>query len=96
MVTKSKLRMALAAEKGVDFKKLQQKKKHKEAIKRKTRTTQSRGAPQDDPSVDVDEDHEEDDDDSEGESGEYGTRGAVSSKLEPPECSDCRLTDRAW
>ncbi|KAK0392176.1 hypothetical protein NLU13_1674 [Sarocladium strictum] len=35
MVTKSKLRMAIAAEKGVDFKKLKQKKKAKEAEKRK-------------------------------------------------------------
>ncbi|OAQ85327.1 rRNA processing protein [Purpureocillium lilacinum] len=35
MVTKSKLRLALAAEKGVDFKKLKQEKKHKAALKRK-------------------------------------------------------------
>jgi rRNA-processing protein EBP2 len=35
MVTKSKLKLALAAEKGVDFKKLKEKKKHKEALKRK-------------------------------------------------------------
>ncbi|KAK2598976.1 rRNA-processing protein EBP2 [Conoideocrella luteorostrata] len=36
MVTKSRLRMALAAEKGVDFKKLKERKKHKEALKRKS------------------------------------------------------------
>lgn len=35
MVTKSKLRLALAAEKGVDFAKLKQQKKTKEATKRK-------------------------------------------------------------
>lgn len=35
MVTKSRLRLAIAAEKGVDFKKLKQQKKHKEALKRK-------------------------------------------------------------
>lgn len=35
MVTKSKLKMALAAEKGIDFSKLKQQKKSKEAAKRK-------------------------------------------------------------
>ncbi|RFU78654.1 hypothetical protein TARUN_3548 [Trichoderma arundinaceum] len=35
MVTKSKLRLALAAEKGIDFSKVKQQKKHKEAVKRK-------------------------------------------------------------
>ncbi|KAK5993157.1 rRNA-processing protein EBP2 [Cladobotryum mycophilum] len=35
MVTKSKLRMALAAEKGVDFKKLKEQKKRKATLKRK-------------------------------------------------------------
>jgi rRNA-processing protein EBP2 len=35
MVTKSKLRLALAAEKGVDFAKLKQKKKEKAALKQK-------------------------------------------------------------
>jgi rRNA-processing protein EBP2 len=35
MVTKSKLRLALAAEKGIDFTKLKQQKKNKEAAKRK-------------------------------------------------------------
>lgn len=35
MVTKSKLKMALAAEKGVDYKKQNQKKRAKEAEKRK-------------------------------------------------------------
>ncbi|UNI19176.1 rRNA-processing protein EBP2 [Purpureocillium takamizusanense] len=35
MVTKSKLRLALAAEKGVDFNKVKQEKQHKAALKRK-------------------------------------------------------------
>ncbi|KAG8405043.1 RRNA processing protein [Metarhizium acridum] len=35
MVTKSRLRLAIAAEKGIDFKKLKEKKKHKENLKRK-------------------------------------------------------------
>ncbi|KAL7794964.1 eukaryotic rRNA processing protein EBP2 domain-containing protein [Trichoderma ceciliae] len=35
MVTRSKLRLALAAEKGIDFAKLKQQKKNKEAVKRK-------------------------------------------------------------
>ena len=37
MVTKSKLKMALVAEKGVDFKKLNQKKKQKAATKDKSK-----------------------------------------------------------
>lgn len=44
MVTKSKLRMALAAEKGVDFQKLKEKKKHKAAVKRKQAAQADRGA----------------------------------------------------
>ena len=36
MVTKSKLKMALAAEKGVDYRKLNQKKRRKAAIKEKS------------------------------------------------------------
>lgn len=56
-MAKSKLRMALAAEKGVDFKKLKEKKKHKENVKRKEAAQQARGA-----------ESEEDEDDS--ESGE--------------------------
>ncbi|GAB0145458.1 P450 monooxygenase-like protein [Epichloe bromicola] len=45
MVTKSRLRMALAAEKGIDYKKLKQQKKHKEHLKRKNSTSQLGGAP---------------------------------------------------
>ncbi|KAK1237509.1 hypothetical protein MKX08_003134 [Trichoderma sp. CBMAI-0020] len=41
MVTKSKLKMALAAEKGVDFSKLKQQKKSKEAAKRKASKEQN-------------------------------------------------------
>lgn len=35
MVTRSKLRLGLAAEKGVDFAKLKQKRKQKDALKKK-------------------------------------------------------------
>lgn len=34
MVNRSKLRLALAAERGVDFKKIQEKRKYKDSIKR--------------------------------------------------------------
>ncbi|RDA92281.1 hypothetical protein CP533_5485 [Ophiocordyceps camponoti-saundersi (nom. inval.)] len=49
MVTKSKLRLALAAEKGVDFAKLKQERKRKAALKRK-RTTKTE---QDDESIEI-------------------------------------------
>lgn len=41
MVTKSKLKMALAAEKGIDFSKFKQQKKSKEAAKRKASKEQN-------------------------------------------------------
>lgn len=41
MVTKSKLKMALAAEKGIDFSKLKQQKKSKEAAQRKASKEQN-------------------------------------------------------
>ncbi|KAH0595154.1 hypothetical protein MHUMG1_06903 [Metarhizium humberi] len=43
MVTKSRLRLAIAAEKGIDFKKLKEKKKHKENLKRKGAATELGG-----------------------------------------------------
>ncbi|KAK9439570.1 Eukaryotic rRNA processing [Metarhizium brunneum] len=45
MVTKSRLRLAIAAEKGIDFKKLKEKKKHKENLKRKGAATELGGVP---------------------------------------------------
>ncbi|KAF7562581.1 hypothetical protein G7046_g1565 [Stylonectria norvegica] len=72
MVTKSKLRLALNAEKGTDFKKLKQKKKQKEAAKLKK--SASGGAPEDSAEDDdveiaeaapVDEDVEDEDEDEE-------------------------------
>ncbi|KAG6003548.1 hypothetical protein E4U21_001910 [Claviceps maximensis] len=62
MVTKSRLRMALAAEKGIDFKKLKQLKKHKESLKQKNSKSQLAGgaAPQEDEDDEVDEDENED------------------------------------
>jgi hypothetical protein len=44
MVTKSKLKLALSAEKGVDWQKLQQKKKYKEAERRKRNAASNGGA----------------------------------------------------
>lgn len=61
MVTKSKLRLALAAEKGVDFTKLKQQKKHKAALKRKQ---ESSGASFKQPEA---EDESGEEDSSEGE-----------------------------
>ncbi|KAJ3544121.1 hypothetical protein NM208_g3220 [Fusarium decemcellulare] len=58
MVTKSKLKMALAAEKGTDFKKLKLKRKQKEAEKRNKAA--GRGAPEEEESsADDDEDIED-------------------------------------
>ncbi|OAA52079.1 Eukaryotic rRNA processing [Metarhizium rileyi] len=45
MVTKSRLRLAIAAEKGIDFKKLKEAKKHKEALKRKSSASDLGGVP---------------------------------------------------
>ncbi|KOS18376.1 rRNA-processing protein EBP2 [Escovopsis weberi] len=63
MVTKSKLRLALAAEKGVDFKKLKQQKKHKATLKRK----QASGAASKQPETKDESDEDEDEDGSDGE-----------------------------
>ncbi|KAI5859490.1 Ebp2-domain-containing protein [Durotheca rogersii] len=68
---KSKLKLALAAEKRVDFKKLKQKKKHKERVKkRQEREAKNGGVPGDRDSEDDDDDwegvDEEDEDDVEG------------------------------
>lgn len=46
MVTRSKLKLALAAEKGVDFAKLKQQKKAKEAAKRKAPKTKNKTQPE--------------------------------------------------
>ncbi|KAI0135753.1 Ebp2-domain-containing protein [Daldinia grandis] len=64
---KSKLKVALAAEKGVDFKKLKEKKKHKERVKkRQEREPKNGGAADEDDSdwegVNEDEDEGEDED----------------------------------
>lgn len=65
MVTKSRLKMALAHEKGVDFQKLHQKKVRKEASKKKQNKTAGAGEkeePVDEEDDDDDEDDSEDDD----------------------------------
>lgn len=65
--------MALAAEKGVDFKKLNQKKKHKAALKEKrAKEEQDGGAPlkdedELDEAVEAAEDHEADEDEDDEE-----------------------------
>lgn len=56
MVTKSRLRLAIAAEKGVDFKKLKQTKKQKAALKRKRA-----GAERDQPDKRAEQDEHDDD-----------------------------------
>ncbi|KAI9158808.1 rRNA-processing protein EBP2 [Paramyrothecium foliicola] len=66
MVTKSKLRLALAAEKGVDFAKLKQQKKQKEALKKKGNNGGA-PAPVEDQVDESEEEEEEDDDDEEEE-----------------------------
>ncbi|KAI1135694.1 Ebp2-domain-containing protein [Hypoxylon sp. FL0543] len=61
---KSKLKVALAAEKGVDFKKLKEKKKHKERVKkRQEREGKRGGAPRQDAAEEDDSDWEEEEDD---------------------------------
>ena len=75
MVTKSKLRMAIAAEKGVDFKKLKEKKKYKEAVKRKAVEGGGVSLVEED-EVDVvdevDEDEEDSDEQDEAEGSGFG------------------------
>jgi hypothetical protein len=66
MVTKSKLKMALVAEKGVDFKKLNQKKKQKAARKEKA----SEGKPKK-----VETEWEDIEEESEGEDGGAAVNG---------------------
>jgi hypothetical protein len=68
MVTKSRLRLAIAAEKGVDFKKLKQQKKYKEALKRNSAT--SAGGFSQTRNDDDEEDEDEDDVDMESENDE--------------------------
>ncbi|KAF5723059.1 rRNA processing EBP2 [Fusarium mundagurra] len=67
MVTKSKLKMALAAEKGIDFKKLKLLKKQKEAEKR---NAAARGADKDDEkkkTIEIEAEFEDDDEEDEEE-----------------------------
>ncbi|QPC73479.1 hypothetical protein HYE68_004231 [Fusarium pseudograminearum] len=89
MVTKSKLKMALAAEKGTDFKKLKLLKKQKEAEKR---NAAARGADDEDSDeekeaktiqIEADfedeDDEEEDEDDEEDEEPQYDLQGINDS-----------------
>ncbi|KAJ3558027.1 hypothetical protein NPX13_g9808 [Xylaria arbuscula] len=67
---RSKLKTALKAEKGVDIKKLKEKRRLKERSKLKTKRTGSRGGAskvtQDESDLDVDDDEDDDDEDVEG------------------------------
>ncbi|KAG5919078.1 hypothetical protein E4U42_006610 [Claviceps africana] len=87
MVTKSRLRMALAAEKGVDFKKLKQQKKHKESLKRKNSQSQLGG-----PSPQEDKDDEVEDE-SENQSGDDDLDQDVEDQ---DEAHHQNITDRQW
>ncbi|KAK8001949.1 rRNA processing protein [Apiospora marii] len=71
MVTKSRLKMALAHEKGVDFQKLHQKKVRKEASKKKKQQNKTGGAAEDSEDEEpVDEEEDDDEDDSEDDDEE--------------------------
>lgn len=63
MVTKSKLKMAIAAEKGVDFKKLKQERKRKEALKQKAQRGAEKEEEEEEEAGDSSNDDEEDEDD---------------------------------
>ncbi|KAI0459833.1 eukaryotic rRNA processing protein EBP2-domain-containing protein [Xylaria acuta] len=82
---RSKLKTALKAEKGIDIKKLKEKRRLKELTKAKVKRTGSRGGakkiPEDDSDADAnDEDEEEDEEDAEG--------GALVAEEEEAEDSD--------
>lgn len=84
MVTKSKLKIALAADKGVDFKKLNQKKKQKAAAKNKSKKSDGKGKKVEEEWEDVDEDSGNEVEDSgikldEGESDSGSEEEAVES-----------------
>ena len=80
MVTKSRLRLALAAEKGVDFKKLKEKRKRKENAKQKT-VEQGQQAEVDNG---VDHDEEVSEDDEEETDGEEDTVSKRDKPYNPP------------
>ena len=88
MVTKSKLKMALAVDKGVDFKKLKQKKKQKAAIKEKSKKSEGKGKKVEEEWEDVDEESESDIDNGGVElSGEEGESGSEEEVIEPMQVS---------
>ncbi len=72
MVTKSKLKMALAAEKGVDFKKLHLKNKEKAARKGKAKKNGGEVQPVDGKKVEEEWEDVEEDDEEEGDELEEG------------------------
>ncbi|PNY18317.1 rRNA-processing protein EBP2 [Tolypocladium capitatum] len=94
MVTKSRLRMALAADKGIDFKKLKQEKKHKAALKQKrAKDEQDGGAPLKDDDEDGDElneagEAEEDRDDDEDDEDEDDEEEIENPNLDAVDDSD--------
>ncbi|KAL4728406.1 rRNA-processing protein EBP2 [Fusarium chlamydosporum] len=83
MVTKSKLKMALAAEKGTDFKKLKLLKKQKEAEKRNAAARGTADKDEEKKTIqieaDFEDEDEEDDDDDEEEEAQYDLEGINDS-----------------
>ncbi|KND93864.1 rRNA-processing protein EBP2 [Tolypocladium ophioglossoides CBS 100239] len=100
MVTKSRLRMALAAEKGVDFKKLKQEKKHKAALKQKrAKETQDGGAPlkddEDEDGLDeageAEKDHDDNEDDADEDDEEEETENLNLDAVDDSDTSDSSI-----
>ncbi|KAF4120145.1 rRNA-processing protein EBP2 [Geosmithia morbida] len=75
MVTKSKLKMALAAEKGTDFKKLKQERKRKKALKQQKA---QRVAEQEEDKVEEEAEGEEEESDNDYEEEEYEKYGGMN------------------
>ncbi|CAK7202383.1 rRNA-processing protein EBP2 [Sporothrix eucalyptigena] len=74
---RSKLKVALAAHKGTDFKKLKEKKKYKAALKEKSNKAGSRNNDEDDDDEDEEEDDEEWEDEQDDSEDEDEVRGTL-------------------
>jgi rRNA-processing protein EBP2 len=86
MVMKSKLKMALAADKGVDFKKLKQNKKQQAATKEKSKKNEGQGKKVEEEWEDVDEDSENEVEDGGVKlDGEESDDGSEEEAVEPME-----------
>jgi rRNA-processing protein EBP2 len=83
MVTKSKLKMALAADKRVDYKKLNQKKRQKTAIKEKSKKSEGKGKKVEDEWEDLDEGSEDEIEGGVELDGEENESGSEEETAEP-------------